>query len=248
MLIIYEKLVPLEGDVLTRRIYSPRAYRSVRDAQVVPIVHVEAPQLTAWFPIAWRAQGSQFELIVLRGLSAGDDYQPPRGRGLLPLLLSAYPFAFDPPAEPTPGGAKAFDDVFADQPTDIGATVTTVDRKPGLATQRRLAALDTFAEELPATRAIAASLADSNLLEPWNLSFDVEGRKLEVTGLMIARQAAFNDGRYSPILAKHGVAAAQLLGLHRISLYRAGLLLTMAKEAQKQNREEPDCIAGEFAV
>lgn len=138
-----------------------------------------------------------------------------------------------------------FDDVCSDEPTDIGATVTTLERKPGLATEQRLGALDTFARELPETRAIGQSLAEADLFEPWKLAFDVEGQSIEVGGLVIARQTAFDDGRYSPILAKHGVAAAQLLALHRISLFRAGLLLTMAKAALKHGHDEAEPVAQE---
>ena len=239
--------IPLEGEVLARRIYAPQAYRLVREIQVVPIVHTEALKLSTWFPIAWRMGAHGPELVVLRALLADNRALPPPARGLLPLLLAAYPFVFDPDTLPGPDCRWMFDNVFADEPTDIGAPITTLERKPALATRLRLDALETFSNEFGVTRDIGLALADAGLLEPWSLSFDVEGRRIEMADLHIAHQSAFETGRYAPILDRHGFAAAQLLGLHRISLFRAGLLLTMAKATLAADRG-PRSITQERAL
>ncbi|NJL09139.1 MAG: SapC family protein [Methylacidiphilales bacterium] len=242
-----ENPIPLEGEMLSRRIYAPQAYRLVREIQIVPIVHTEALKLSTWFPIAWRLVEDGPELVVLRALLADQRAIPPPARGLFPLLLAAYPFVFDPYSPLGPNGRRMIDNVFADEPTDIGAPIMAPERKPTLATKLRLDALEMFAVQYPGTRDIGWALADADLLEPWSLSFDIEDRRIEVPGLYIAHQGAFETGRYSPILASQGLAAAQLLGLHRISLFRAGLLLTMAKAvlaADRGPRQIPQERAG----
>lgn len=232
-----EKPLPLVGDALTRRIYAPEAYNLVRTSRIVPVVHVEAARLAAFFPLAWSRRTGTPELVALRSLIADQNGQPPRARRCLPFLLFAYPFVHGPPdaAESAP---FMLDDVFADEPTDVGASVMTPDNKPSLGTQLRLDSLDEFSQHLPLTSAIGRALAEHDLLEPWELRFNIEGQAIEIPGLEIARQAAFETGRYAPLISSLGLPAAQLLALHRISLFRAGILLTMAKSVL-QAKDEP---------
>ena len=144
-----ERPIPLDKDALARRIYAPLAYQFVRNTAVVPIVHSEIFQLASWFPLVWRREGEHFEFVAVRSLLNDQRAQPPAARALLPLLLHAYPFLFDPQHPPGPDSAKMLDDVFADAPTDIGASITTVDRKLTRATTMRFRALDAFAAIYP---------------------------------------------------------------------------------------------------
>ncbi|NJL07409.1 MAG: SapC family protein [Methylacidiphilales bacterium] len=233
---IGENPVLLESEVLSRRIFAPRAYRLVRELPIVPIVVSEAQKIAMWFPIAWRMGENGPELVAMRSLLADQRGQPPRARDLLPLLLSAYPFVLDPAAPPRAGAHKMLDNVFADEPTDIGATIVGLDRKPVLATRLRLDALETFAAQYPATRSLGHALDEAKLLEAWPLEFDIGGRNVSVPNLFIAHRDAFESGRYAAILAQHGLMAAELLGLHRISLFRAGLLVTMARAVLEEHR------------
>jgi hypothetical protein len=227
---IAERPVPLDAAVTTRRIYAPVAYRFVRDTPMVPVAHFEAERLASWFPLVWQVGRHGPTLIALRALIADQTAQPPRARGLLPLLLTAYPFVLDPLVDPAEARVL-FDDGFADEPTDAGATVMTQELKPGLATRQRIDTLRNFALAWPRTKAIGEALKDARLLEPWDLSFEIAGRRIAVPDLWIARRASFETGGFAPILAEHGVEAARLLGLHRLSLFRAGILLTMARHA-----------------
>jgi hypothetical protein len=234
--------LPLAGEILTRRIYAPDAYALVRSLPIVPVVHAEASRLASFFPIVWTRQNDTPELVVLRSMIEDPEGQPPRGRRCFPLLLAAYPFVhaeLDQPVSAPP----LIDDVFADEPTDIGATILTSENKLGLGAQQRLDALMEFSSHRPLTIAIGKALADRNLLETWELKFEVEGGQIDVPGLEIARQAAFETGAFAPLLDEFGLPAAQLLALHRISLFRAGLLLTMAK-AVMQKRAGSDGTAG----
>src|ERR1041385_2974166 len=115
--------VALIGDVLRRRIYSPHSYAQVRNAAVVPIVHSECETLASWFPLVWRRRERSIELVAVRGLLNDERVHPRPARALLPLILRAYPFVFDPSQPIGPDSPRMLDDVIADAPTDVGATI-----------------------------------------------------------------------------------------------------------------------------
>ena len=237
-----ERPIALEKDVLRRRIYAPLAYAPVRNAAVVPIVHSECLMLALWFPMVWRRRQAAVEFVVIRALLNDQRTQPPAARALLPLLLHAYPFVFDPDQPVGIDTRKMLDDVFADAPTDVGASITTVNRKLARATASRFQILDRFANESVVTTAIGNALADLDLLEPWPLKFDIDGHHVEIPDLMVIRPSAFDSGALAGLLEAWGMPCAQMLGLHRISLFRAGVLLAAAKAFLKHN---PVIIPGE---
>lgn len=176
------------------------------------------------------------ELVALRSLlGKGRGHHPftQAEVGTYPLLLQAYPFLLDLVGE-VPGASAPrtmLDDVVADAPTNVGAPITDLNGKPSRATVQRSACLSAFARHLPETRTISEWLHRHEMLEPWLLNFDVEQHHLEVPDLFAIRQETFATGRLAPLLAQHGASAAGLLGLHRISLFRAGILLAQARAA-----------------
>ncbi len=231
---IGERPVPLDDAVASRRIFSPLAYARARELQIVPIVPPEALRLASWFPIVWQRRNSETTLVALRSFLPDMQTQPPGVRNnlaALPLLLQAYPFVLDAIAAPGDQLSKMFDDVVADAPTDIGASITTVNGQLSLATQLRLQALDVFADNIQATRTLGETLLSRDLLEPWSLKFEIGAKQIDIPDLFIVRQASFDTGALSPVLQQHRAAAAQLIGLHRISLFRAGPLLSTARSA-----------------
>jgi hypothetical protein len=230
-----ERPVALEKDALRRRLYAPIAYAPVRNSAVVPVVHSEAYRLASWFPLMWRKHGSEFEFVAVRSLLDDQRAQPPAARAVLPLILHAYPFVFDPKAAPDASSERMLDDVFADAPTDIGASITTVGGKLSRATIQRFRILDGVAHDLHLTRAIGEALADLDLFAPSELNFEIQGRSIELPDLFVVRQNAFDGGMFSTVLEKFGAPAALLLGLHRVSQFRAGLLLAMARKALNES-------------
>ncbi len=227
--------VALSSEVLRRRIYAPLSYAQVRDAAVVPVVHSECAALAAWFPLVWRRQPSGPQFVAIRALFDDQRAQPPAARVLLPLVLHGYPFVFDPTGPISRDTPKLFDDVFADAPTNVGATITSVNNKLTRATLSRFRYLDRFAEELQPTAAIGAALAGDDLLTPWQLSFEVEGQHVGIPDLMMVKAEAFDTGALTPILQRFGTAAATVISLHRLSLFRAGGLLAMARRVLKDS-------------
>jgi hypothetical protein len=85
------------------------------------------------------------------------------------------------------------------------------------------------------TTAIGNALAGLDLLEPWPLKFDIDGHHVEIPDLMVIRPSAFDSGALAGLLEAWGMPCAQMLGLHRISLFRAGVLLAGAKAFFKHN-------------
>jgi SapC len=233
--VLFERPIALEKDVLRRRIYAPLSYAPVRNAAVVPIVHSECLMLASWFPLVWRRRQTKIEFVAIRGLLNDQRAQPPAARALLPLLLHAYPFVFDPDQPLGTDTRKMLDNVFADAPTDVGASITTVQHKLARATTSRFHILDRFASEAAVTTGIGNALADLDLFEPWPLKFDIDRNSLEIPDLMVIRPSAFESGQLARLLENYGMPCAQMLGLHRISLFRAGVLLAAAKAFFKQN-------------
>jgi SapC len=234
----YERPTPLAGDVLKQRIFSPTAYAGVRSASIVAIAAIEAPRYAAHFPIAWRRQNDSFELVVLRSLlpdGRGHAAGTQKALGFLPILLRAYPFLYDPALlPPAAGHAKFVDTAVADEPGDIGAPICYIDGRPTKATTQRLALLDVAAAAFAQTAAISRQLAAADLFEAWPLRFEnIEGYDLEIRDLWIVRQDAVTTGAFAPLMRAHGVVAADLIGLHRVSLYRAGILLAQARGTLK---------------
>jgi hypothetical protein len=238
--LLCERPIALEKDVLRRRIYAPLAYAPVRNAAVVPIVHSECLTLASWFPLVWRRRQATIEFVAIRALLNDQRAQPPAARALLPLLLHAYPFVFDPRQPVRADSPKMLDDVFADAPTDVGASITTVHRKLSRATTGRFRLLDRFAHESAVTGAIGSELAELDVLEPWPLKFDIGGNNVEIPDLWVIRPSAFEGGHFSRMLGSYGVPCARMLGLHRISLFRAGVLLGMAKTFFRDNPRSPE--------
>jgi hypothetical protein len=228
-----ERPITLEKDVLRRRIFAPPAYAPVRDTAIVPVVHSEAYQLAAWFPLVWRRRGCEHDFVAVRSLLNDQRAQPPAARTLLPLLLHAYPFIFDPKTPPDADCRRMLEDVFADNPTDLGASITTISGKLSRATILRFRILDDLAREFPLTRAITGAIADLGVFEPWKLEFDIDRRSIAIPDLLIVRQDAFQTGIFSALLQRYGTPAALVLGLHRVSIFRAGLLLAMARRLLK---------------
>lgn len=224
-----EHPIALRGDVLRRRIFAPQAYAPVRNVAVVPIVHSECRELASWFPLVWRRHDDVNEFVAVRALLDDQRAQPPAARHLLPLILQAYPFVLDPAKPVASDSQRMLDDVFADAPTDIGASITTVQHKLARATTSRFRILDRFVHEAALTAEIGSAIAELDALEPWALRFTIDSQIVEIPHLMVIRPSTFDSGVLAPLLEKYGMPCAQMLGMHRVSLFRAGGLLSMAK-------------------
>ncbi len=233
--LLCERPIALEKDVLRRRIYAPLAYAPVRNAAVVPIVHSECLTLASWFPLVWQRRQATIEFVAIRALLNDQRAQPPAARALLPLLLHAYPFVFDPRQPVRTDSPKMLDDVFADAPTDIGASITTVHRKLARATTGRFRLLDRFAYESEVTRAIGSALAETRCARAVAPEVRHRRKPRRDPGPAGDPSVGVRERHFSRLVGNYGVPCARMLGLHRISLFRAGVLLAMAKTFLQHN-------------
>ncbi|WP_019997725.1 SapC family protein [Aureimonas ureilytica] len=231
---------PLSAELMANRIFSPFAYPLPRQARIVPIVAAEAERLAATFPVVWQAGESGPALVVLRTLMEnGTGFAPgtERALSLLPLLFQAYPLTLPadlggPGTADRPGRRLMLDTACADEPGDAGAPIATSDGKLSRGTELRLRALELFERDLARTRALGAALLRHGLLEPWSLAFDLgAGQRCEITDLLVVAPRVFDTPALAPVMEEFGIAAARLLSLHRLSLFRTGQLLVLARAA-----------------
>jgi hypothetical protein len=228
---LYKNVELLDVDHGGMRIYSPASYAVVRQCQIVPIVHIEALSLAAWFPVCWRVGVTRPTLVALRTLRADGSGQPPgspEAMSSLPLALRAYPFAVTSPDGNT--DARYIEDTSADRPTDIGAAIFQPDGRPGRGAQMRLRAVSAYLDARQLSDDMTDELARNDLLEPWPLDFKVGDDQLRVDDMLIVRQTAFGHPPIVQFLNRFGPAGALFLGAHRISLFRAGNLVQAAQQ------------------
>jgi hypothetical protein len=230
---LYKSVELLDAAHGGRRIYSPVSYSPVRERQLVPIVHIEAMALAAWFPICWHADKDSHTLVAIRSLDADGGSQPPGSPETLtslPLILRAYPFAVLEPATAGPTDSHFIEDATADRPTDIGAPIFLPDGRPGRGAQLRLRAAGAFRDARRLTDEMTDALVKASLLEPWPLDFKIGDGQLRVDNMTIVRQSAFGQPPIQQFLRQFGSTGALLLGAHRISLFRAGALVQAAQQ------------------
>lgn len=230
----YLRPTAIKSEQLGMRIFSPFAYQLVRELAVVPIGFDEAVELSVWLPVVWQKSATGHRLVQVRSLIPSESGVPPDCVGnihSLPLVAIAYPLMFAPDQPPAPHGALWIDHSIADLPTDSGATLVDVGGKLTKGTTMRMKALGELAEQLSATQRITQYLAERDLFEPWDVTFDVSGRRIGYQDLFVLKKEAFEASELlRPILA-HGVMAARFLSAHRLSLFRTGNLLRTARIA-----------------
>jgi hypothetical protein len=226
---LYENARAFQASDGNTRIFAPVSYSTVRNAQIVPIVHVEALTLAHWFPVCWQITNGLPVMVVLRTLKADGSNQPqgsPDNMASLPLALRAYPFVV--------GAADAgeerhlFDDAIPDQPSDIGAPIMTSAGVAGAGAKLKMQAKAAFNHALPLTTAMTVDLVRNNLLQPWPLEFDVGGEMLTVNDLFVVKTDEFSSPKMLKFIEAFGPTAGMFLGAHRISLFRAGILVRAA--------------------
>lgn len=228
---IYTKLIPVDLKVGRRRIFAQRSYPAVRESQRIPVVHSEALELAAWFPVVWhRGAGEGANFVALRTLLPGGRGHPvgsPAIAGSLPLLLKAYPFG---PRRSSAPDVILIDDVVADQPTDIGAPILGKSGAPNIGAKQRIAAMRQFQAALPETLEMTRTLEELDLLVPWNLDFPDDAHLGSFPGYLTVKPGALESSAFVPFARRFGLEGLRLISAHSLSLFRAGILYRRAKQ------------------
>ena len=231
---LYQNYGPLSVRTGDRRIFAPISYPVVRQAQIVPIVHIEAFAMASWFPICWQIKEQQPCLVVLRSLWTDASCQPPgspENSASLPLALSAYPFVVGVTDQMNDQDKCLLEEAIPDQPSDVGAPILTPTGKAGRGSKQRLKAVAAFNGALALTQAMTGLLFKCELFEPWPLKFEIANQTLVVKDLFIVRQSEFNSSALFRFVNEFGPTGVSFLGAHRISLFRAGSLFQAAQPA-----------------
>lgn len=226
----YARPLVLSGSVGRRRIFSPQAYPMGRNRQILPVVHMEALDLAAWFPVVWTRLRGPLELVVLRSLlpeGAGHPYGSPQVPSSLPFILKAYPLVVDPAQS---GGDVRVDDVIADEPTDVGATLLTERGLPSKALEERISYLHRFTSAHAVTLRMGEHLAEAGLLQTWDLRFPDDVGLGPFPEFLVVRPEAYETDGFISFGRVFGAAGLRLLSAHAISLYRAAILYQRARQ------------------
>lgn len=231
---LYEAPAALSREGGHRRIYAPEAYRPVRTASLVPIVHNEILDLAVLFPTCWATTPAGPVLSVLRTLLPDGTGMPGGSRNLasvLPGAFQAYPVVV-PHSEDAEPRSIVIDGAIADQPTDIGAPLLLADGRLARATAARARLALRISRALPATRALSRFLHEEGFLEPWPLKFDLGGgESVDIDHLKVLSRARLDDPGLYKAVRRFGVEAGLFLSAHRLSLFRISGLLSAAKAA-----------------
>lgn len=226
---LYECVRPFDPQDGNARIFAPVSYSLVRRAQLVPVVHSEVLSLAHWFPVCWLMRDTDATLVVVRTLRGDGTGQPAGSPDLmasLPLALRAYPFVVGTAAA---GKQYFLDATIPDAPSDIGAPIMTPAGKAGPGAQLKLQAQAAFDQALPLSQAMTDHLIANDLLERWPLGFDIDGEHIKVDDLFVLKPSELASEKMHKFIESFGVIAATFLGAHRISLFRAGILVQSAK-------------------
>jgi hypothetical protein len=86
---------------------------------------------------------------------------------------------------------------------------------------------------------MSADLKRRKLLAPWPLQFDVFGRAVTVDGLQVVQPDAYDTAAVKRFVKTFGATGAMFLGAHRLSLFRAGVLLERARSALRPAASAP---------
>lgn len=234
---VYESPGPVSRNRFHERIFAPISYPLVRCLRVVPVVWVEALTLAAWFPVVWQESDQATDLVVVRSLlDDGLGHQPAamRSPDSLPLVLRAYPFLLDPKQEGASVTAVLYDGAVADQPTDAGAPIADSTGRLSRGSQVKINSLRLFAQDLASTQEISRALKAAGLLEPWPLSCSEGNAEAKIDNLQVLAPKAYEDRQLCGLFQQFGWPALNLVGSHRLSLYRAGVVVGSARKVLRQ--------------
>lgn len=213
------------------RIHEPLSYRVTLQEPFVPITLDEAFTLAAHFPLVWRRDVTgRLELVAIRGFTkAGTDLPGIRklGHDALPLLLQAYPMRYE--NHRIAMAEIGLDRVAPLATSDLGSPVFTQagDFTPGA--QLKVAALRKFGEIAEETQGFTDVVADAGALQVVALPGELRAR-VEVPELLFMGPGADTRELLDYLFAAFGgKRVAAFLAGHRLSLYRMGPLISMAR-------------------
>lgn len=228
---IYEQPAVLSVEWGHQRIYAAGSYAHVRGLREVPVILAEAMALAPHFPLCWKMVNDTPVLVALRSLLPDGRGHYPATRRAYPLCLQAYPFAVPDPLM-IERQQLVVDRAFADRPTDIGAPILQENGRMGRGALMRARLALEVARGIAPTNRLSEDLWRNGFLEPWPLAFDLAGgQRAERHDLLVIAASRLSSPALYGLVDQHGPEAGLFMALQRISLFRIGALLQLAKSA-----------------
>jgi hypothetical protein len=231
---LYEKPISPSAVHSGTRIFAPASYRAVREAQTCPVVHTEALNLAAFYPICWTTGGTRLTLVALRSLmpdGRGHRRELARIPSALPLSLQAYPFVASAPVGQEEESPILIDNVIADEPTDIGSPILSPQGKLTRGAETRLRAAAFFRTDLLQTETITDALVNADCLVPWVVEPKALPPGARIPDMLVVGPVEKVSGRLFQVMKRLGPVGGIFLGAHRLSLFRIAGLVRAASEA-----------------
>lgn len=202
----------------------PTSYQFAAHDALVPLTAQELPQAMMAMPIGFVASGAAFELVAVQGLAPGRNaFVAADGRwlaGYLPKVYGAYPFRL---ADADNGQQVLCIDESSGLITEglDGERFFDDDGNPTQAVKDVLNSLTQQQAHRNVTANICALLQKHNLIQPWPITVQVEGKTQNIEGLYRINETALNalppdafiELRDSGALA---VAYCQLLSMQHV--------------------------------
>jgi hypothetical protein len=231
---LYEQPAVLSVEWAHQRIYAAGSYAHIRALRDVPIILSEAMTLASHFPLCWKLVDGHPVLVALRSLLPDGRGHYPAMRRAIPLCLQAYPFKVPDPVM-IERQQIVVDRTFADRPTDIGAPILQDNGRMGRGALIRARLALEVARGIAPTDRLSEDLWRNKFLEPWPLAFDLaEAQQVERDDLLVIAASKLASPALFGLIEAHGPDAGVFMAVQRLSLFRIGAIVQLAKRAAAQ--------------
>jgi len=220
------KIEPLSIDQHSDLKIKPAAgFEHVAEQHIVPIVAHEFVQVGADVPVVFvkHAETGQFQPVAMLGLQPGENLlvKDNQWQGMyIPGIIATWPFRLIA-NEQDPNQLAVAMDVEAETVNKDEGEALFADGNESAFLEQRKKALTTYFEHSQVTQGFVQVLTELDLLTERNLSVDVQGRNINLTGLYFIDEKKLNeldDEKFSD-LRKRGflhVIYAHLISLNQI--------------------------------
>lgn len=231
---------------------APEDFRYFAENAIIPLGAHEAPQAGLHMPLAFIKQQNTYDLVALTGLRQNESLGVDRMSGqwtlyYVPDLAKVYPFRLT-------------------TKKDTDELIVIVDEASGLITndtndwpffqangepEEQLATVIQRLQHLQQGRMasfeLCQTLADADLLEPWNIEIKNEDGSNNLSGLYRINEQALNELGNVPFLSLRkkgslGLAYAQLLSMGNI--HKLGRLAYLRQQETSSDGSKPDYADG----
>lgn len=218
----------------------PADFSFALTTESVPVVVDEMLQMAAAMPIGFVQQQKAFVPVALMGIGKGRNVFVTRSGkwlgGYVPAVLRAHPFRLASTENDTT--ILCFDEasgLLAETPDDANPFFDDT-RQPSPPVQSMMKLLAQLERSRQETLAAMQVLGDMDLMQPWPLRHDIEGRERLVSGLFQIDHQALKSLSLEATGRLHGTRALEISYCHLVSRTHVALMSQLSEAHDK--REE----------